>query len=737
MMVPIKRSLQLKNFIDIAFDSEFYVKKGQWNPETGLYEVLESTLISIQFAVSETQRMAFYPLKPSITWEELLDYAFKFLEHFGIEVPESSSGRRNIYFIVFYGYAELSNISDFRGEETEIQLYSGKAVSIVRKVMRDDAQYVLHMVDLRGYFKTSLKALAKTVGSEKLEINIDGRDDSYWKQNMLELYRKHPDLFEQYALRDVEVTIKVWNELKKGTADPHKYHTLAGIAMADFRSRFMKRYAVQHTMLEERYARKVGSEYKAYMRKRVIFDGSYDIRKYACMSYAGGNNQAFIVGHRIGLDAKFCDFVSLYVASAMIQPLPNESTQYKKLTLADVPDHEGWCKVDFKFPQNERYPCLPIQLGVLDKLMFPLKGTSWCTLAELRQAQLHGAEISGFSGYGFRPDESEIKHDLAPYFKELLDRKNELKARGDKGPEYEMLKSKLVDTVGKFGARSKKYNVRAIGAFIKRMPNPDAFREIASTKIGREMYEARGAVANTWTPEWASLIVGQARAAADEAIHSAHANCLFISTDGGVWDSDPHFNKDPGPLLKRMLLVGGGMHSEGAGDGSVDELWIAKNRLYCTWYKGSVVKFARMSCALHEEEFEPFIRESLRLGRQAAEKTKRMILTGMFQYDFKNVPINSELVQEIAIGFREDGKRVLLNPKVNIWKEWTDTRPYETLQQAFDNWYDVKPRGGQRVNLTAEQVAEIKAADAKITHAELAMEYNVSVSTIKRIRRDQ
>jgi hypothetical protein len=111
-----------------------------------------------------------------------------------------------------------------------------------------------------------------------------------------------------------------------------------------------------------------------------------------------------------------------------------------------------------------------------------------------------------------------------------------------------------------------------------------------------------------------------------------------------------------------------------------------------------------------------------------------MILTGMFQYDFKNVPINSELVQEIAVGFREDGKRVLLNPKANIWKEWTQTRPYETLEQAFDNWYGVKPRGRPHVNLTPEQIAEIRAADAEITHAQLAKKFSVSVSTIKRIR---
>jgi hypothetical protein len=747
VMRPLKKDRPLKNYVDVAFDSEYYVRKGEWDGASGMFKVIESTCVSVQFAVSADVKAVYYPLKPKITWAELLDYTLNFFKANNIAVPATDSGRKHIFYIVFYGYAELSQISDFRGEETEVQLYSNKAVSCKREVSVGEGEkkqvYVLHIIDLRGYFKGSLDNLAKTVGMRKEHLNVGGYEHDYWITRMLELHEKHGDVFETYALRDVEITIKVWDALKKQGLNPHNYLTLAGLAMAEFRLG-MKKSPCKYKRIEESFARRVGEEYKTRKRKRLIFDGDWNERKYACLSYAGGNNQAFVRGYFKDLTAKFYDFVSLYVAAAMIQPLPNEDTIWKKLDVKDVQSHEGFCNVKFKFPESEMYPCLPIQLSILNSLMFPLEGETWCTLSELRQALEAGVQLSDFSGYGFIPRENENNHELKPYFDKLLQKKNVLKTEiahereagveSGKDVEYAMVKGKLVDVVGKFMVRSKKYNVKSIGRFINEMQTPEAFRKIAMCKVSREFYESKGAVGTTWSPEWASLIVGNARACANEVIHAANARCLFISTDGGVWDSEPDFIKNPTPLLKRMIEIGGGIHAEGAGQGDVDELWINGNRLYCTWHRGEVVKFARMGCAVHDENFNDFLRRSFTLGKQADQTAKRKILTGLFLYDFKDVPINSELIQDIELNFHDDNKRIILNKNINIWREGSYTKPYRSLGDAYNNYYHIAARDGRPRKLSIDEVTAIKSSEG-VTLKALAEKYGVSTATIKRIRR--
>jgi hypothetical protein len=116
-----------------------------------------------------------------------------------------------------------------------------------------------------------------------------------------------------------------------------------------------------------------------------------------------------------------------------------------------------------------------------------------------------------------------------------------------------------------------------------------------------------------------------------------------------------------------------------------------------------------------------------------------MILTGMFLHDFKGVPINSEMIQTISLEhvFDEDGKRVTLNRDVNIWRDCSLTKPYTSIGEAFNNWYNVKPRGrpaGYGAKLTEADRAAIKSSPKNVTHKMLAERFGVSVPTVKRIR---
>lgn len=69
VMRPLRRGRILKNYVDVAFDSEFYVERGDWESKTGMLKVKNSTCISIQFAISKDKKAIFYPLKSKITWQ--------------------------------------------------------------------------------------------------------------------------------------------------------------------------------------------------------------------------------------------------------------------------------------------------------------------------------------------------------------------------------------------------------------------------------------------------------------------------------------------------------------------------------------------------------------------------------------------------------------------------------------------------------------------------------------------
>jgi len=653
-------------------------------------------------------------------------------------------GNTNIYLITFYGLAELSRISNFRDKLTKIVKVGKKAIKVSRRFNFPTESYTIHFIDLIGYFSGSLSSASEILDVAKIKISAGGKGHDYWISRMLELYNKYPKKFDEYALNDAVITLLLWNLVKqqgfKAGLDAHQRRTVTSLAMGEFRLKFMKSFPCKYRI--ERYPKIIGNDRTGYKIRRgqstPVFAGDWNVRRYALRSYAGGNNQSFVRGYFTDLNAKFLDFVSLYITAALIQPLPNEFTKWKKLTLSDVSDFEGFAYVKFEFPESEKYPCLPIHLNLVEKLLFPRSGKSWCTLTELRQAISHGVVLSDFSGYGFLPTANEINHDLKPFFSKLLARKNALKAAGKKETiEYKFVKAMLVGTVGKFVARSKKYTTEKTGKFIHEL-GFDTFRRVASSKVSRSFYRhEKGRASSSWNPEWASLILGMARSAADEVIHDRNADCLFLSTDGGIWNSPPDFTENPKPLLSRMIAVGGGIHPEGSGDGSVSELWIAKNRMYCAWLNGSLVKKAQMQFNRKYFNIEDFVRKSLKKGSPIAEFYEPIRRSGFYEFDFKKIPLESDIKERKVIRFGEGFKRKLLNSNVDIYRGNCGTVPYNDVYDAFKDEYKIKERGRPKKSgraLSEKQITEILAVSKKVSHQHLADKYHVSRRTIQRVR---
>jgi len=738
---PLKRDRFLKSVVDIGFDTEFTTEDFS----------SERELLSVQFSLGVGKSVCYAVNKrEGITSHELLDYALRFMKENGVEKP------KQIFLISHFATAELSKISDFYDEYEKIE--NGHAVKVRPRVAEfnkaiswsrrfDDEDVTLHIMDLFGHFKMSLEAVGEGVGVKKLSIEADGLGHSYWITHMKELQVKHLELYVAYAIRDAEVAIVMWQQLVERYTqlhiDPHFYGTYSSITVAAFRRNSMKKLpcATREEKTLSRQKMKDGS-WREHIAKHLAFKGDLNARRLACLCYWGGNNQSFARGYFKNVEITQWDFKSLYIIAGILQPLSNEETVYKPITLEDVRNGaEGFCEVEFSFPDGTRYPTLPIKEDWYQKLMFVLRGRSYCTAAEVRGALELGAEIRMLNGYGFMPTENEVNSDLRQFLIDMLAKKDQLEKSGRKeSADYAIEKAKMVGFIGRFAYMKSGSNAEDIMRLLHFSGlKSEEFKAYGRKKAIRAMY-TRSEVGGSWSIEWASLILGRARALVGWAINEG--TCLAISTDGGFWLGNPHL--DESIVSRKLESLHSGIRREDLKK-PIDEFWICRRMCYIAWSKGEAVHVAMGGVAVEgsagkekKADFERIVRENLAAKTQVRLESNTSRLSGLVaDYIHEGTPLNSTLFKVKKVRWLYDGKRVL-DRDVNLWAENTMTKPYESVEEAYHAEFPAKkPSGGRPrgiMKLTQKEIDEIRAADKKVTHAELAKEYNVSVSTVRRLR---
>ena len=732
VLLPLKRGRMLKDYVDVGFDTEFTPEPNSADRE----------LLTLQFSLGKGATALYYINRvEGISSDELLEYVLKFLNE------NNAEPTKHIFLIVHFGIAELSKVNDFYDEyEKTVDQRIVKVrpkVSQFNKAIRWEKSFggvTLHIADLYGHMKTSLEKVGESLGYGKLKIEADGKSHDYWIKHMKELSEKHRDLFEEYAKRDAEIAIIAWRKLVEAyrplNLDPHLYTTYTSLAIASFR-RGMKtlpcKTAIEKVLIKQKLK---GDQWYEHIAKKVVYDDDLNMRVMAALSYWGGNNQAFVRGYYPHIDGTYYDFISLYIIAGILQPLSNEFTAYKQLMLEDVKDGaEGFCQVDFEFPSAELYPCLPVQEDFYSKLMFTLKGESYCTCSELRQALSCGVNIQKFKGYGFYADENEIEHELKPFLLGMLKKKTELDVSGKaKSIEREIEKSKMVGVVGRLAYMKPSRTAEDITKFLHVSGMKSAeFREYGQKKAIRELTE-RSEVGGTWHIEWASLILGKARSLASWAVRQGE-KCLSISTDGGFWLGNPHFENTE--LHKQLAEYHSGVRFEG----NFKELWIARNRLYVAWKdNGEVLHSAMGGVAVSgtssekKVNFERMVRESLDAGKEVYGEAETKRLTGLNDYMFKGTHLDSEEIKVKKISWKTDYKRKLISD-VNVFKENTDTKPYETVAEAFRQVYGIKENVGRQRKLTEEQAQQIRNEPRSLSDRAVAEKYKISQTLASKIRR--
>ncbi|PTL84076.1 DNA polymerase [Vitiosangium sp. GDMCC 1.1324] len=613
-----------------------------------------------------------------LTGEQLIDCLRELLRQ-ADAVPPARRGIRQVHVVVHEASSLLalfpSAVIEARVEQVG-KAHHGR----LERVKREEGTWDVRLVDLAGYFpKIRLEEIARTVGLPRLET--DG-------PHLTELKRMDPVRLVAHATRDAEVTLRAMlgfraSVLNEWGIDMLGNRTLPSVASSIFRLHFIR--SGPAPVKKQKVTRKVkkGAMFRDESRVEQVFNGDPNVRSMACRAYWGAPSEAFRRGFQVGAFAEY-DAVSLYPHAALLQPLPHAGTRWIRLeSLAQVEEHEGFGIFNFIFPEDTRYPCLPVHRPGVHRLAFTLQGTTCCTLAEVRLALRWGAKLELVEAYGFKPGPREIDHDVGRYMRHFLKQK----AAARKGTlEYATAKLFANALLGKLAER-----IRSSGLLdFEREAQLHGFgpglgAAIHGSPLLRASLKGPPDVGSAFAPEWATLVLGRARAImADITARGA----LLVSTDAIICPEGLNLRCEG---LDALESVGSSMRLEH----QADAVFIARARLYAllrrvenvgpgetvlgqddTW---AVVRVARQGTSESEKDFAQTLLACLREGRDVAPKrirTRRLTAEAAVR---EHKPIHSLVEEEIRTGFSWDDKRRLLDRDSNLFTRNTDTAPYRSL----------------------------------------------------------
>lgn len=559
--------------------------------------------------------------------------------------------KQTYYLVAHFSQADISNLTDFdfinivKNPKTSLMEVSGTYIG----TLAPDKTHEIKIYDTFAYFKTSLARIGEILGFPKLHVSDDPEKEQWYKENMHELLKDNRELFIQYANRDAEITLAAYKKLMEVAAnyniDLKRYPTAPSLALAIFRSNFLETPTDNYKEVE--------LETNGKKQTRLYYAGNKRIRMLALKSYWGGRNEAY----RYGI-VKFeqpimnvYDVVSLYPSATRLQPLPNAHTKWEDLTnRANWQDYEGFLSVEFEFTENEKYPCLPVHDGKY--LIFSRKGISHCTIAEARQAVEQGAKINIVGGYGFIPTKNEINHDLKKYMEYWMNKKANINKKKDPFM-YEFSKLMMNALIGKFVQRKKVTDMIKVsqeyGLPIPELVNLKDRRLESIVANNTEIILGSG-----FSPEWASLILGKARAIISNIIYANKP--LMAITDSILIDK---------PLVRSSALdeletIKSGLDCETPN--GVDVAYIMRLRCYFLYNNQNMIKHAVGGLGVSKkdsdflEEVSHYVFNEIPLPKQVQKKSLTKFKES---YRKKDATWNGEIYRDYEPHYQPDKKRII------------------------------------------------------------------------------
>ncbi len=438
--------------------------------------------------------------------------------------------RRDPIRIMLVGHftrADLPGFSDFSKLKRKFSAVRKTYVTIATPYVltarpgRHRAQVSITLRDTRllapeGF--GSLAAIGDMLGCAKLTVPDVVDEDGVVAPGItrMDLVKEaHPQAFEDYARRDAELALdyilKV-GELANEMGVEDFPATIGALGVKVF-----KRSAEN---FEGFMGRVPHPEHPRSLIMHPVIETHAGIWANA---YRGGRNQAFAHGvfeasaGRVWNDV---DVASAYtVAMAGIPPIDWDSASMPT-SLPEIAtlDAATVAQVKFRFPENTRFPCLPVPAGA--GLLFPLAGETTTTGSELLAALNMGAELEVVTAMRF--EFLEGTHEYAEYTREIAALRAAFKKTN---PLFE----KLVKTAG-----NSVYGKVAQAVAGMRSRDPDRTKQF-DTITGNRHELPPSAVTN---PVHAAMTTAMIRAVLSEILSRLPPEraVLSVTTDGFLTD---------------------------------------------------------------------------------------------------------------------------------------------------------------------------------------------------------
>lgn len=248
---------------------------------------------------------------------------------------------------------------------------------------------------------TTLEAIGETIGLSKINL-----PEGYTKDRMDLFLRDDKAAFEQYAMRDAEIVVGFLERLENFAREKLGSKDLAATA-GGAAIQMLKRVLDEggcdfnaawgfETIQTESWNDHRG---KVHTQRKIVAN-SYQqlIEPLVVNSYHGGRNECFMFGPTSIGDWFDFDLAGAYTTGLVDLRHINYTGLRHTNHPQDFVGHVlGFAWVDFSFPEDTRFPCLPVEVGTKG-LYFPLAGRSFCTAPEIDVALRLGCHIKILQG---------------------------------------------------------------------------------------------------------------------------------------------------------------------------------------------------------------------------------------------------------------------------------------------------------------------------------------------------
>jgi DNA polymerase type B, organellar and viral len=263
--------------------------------------------------------------------------------------------------------------------------------------------YVRDTILLAPEGKKSLAEVGKLVGFEKIKLADNPADELTFKKNMKIVRDNKWDLFRDYALLDAEICVQYFKFLTKLYRDltgvkllPSTLSSIGIDLLIDGWKSRLPPVNVDEIVGKESSTETIWNDRTAQFntkRKIVYIEELSWFVDFATECYHGGRGEQLWFGPSFEDDWSDYDLTGAYPTAMATIGKPDWKKIRPTQSLDELKTEAfGFACVDFEFPDNIRYPTLPVRTE--NGIVFPLSGRSYCASPEIDVARQLGCRLT-------------------------------------------------------------------------------------------------------------------------------------------------------------------------------------------------------------------------------------------------------------------------------------------------------------------------------------------------------